>query len=253
MLLTACMSKAPCACCTTAMLIEPGSDAQEVQEDEPKPAAVVPFAGAWATLSALLNWPARGGSPDDELNSEDSSVTSGSHSDTSSSRINSGRAASISSCIRGDSDSVTTDRNSLNSQGSMVTSPRGSFASAESEDSSAESEDGSAESEVSSAESEVSSGKHSFSGQVTGLGGQGAGEVDEQGAGRGAAECKIKASWPDLAGQTTFSQHLYLCSRWVSTLSFFPQQPFSVFPACAYLPAFWSCLALFRQLLHRIA
>ena len=229
------MCKAPFARCTNAMLIEPGSGAQEVQEDELKPAAVVPFAGAWATLSALLKWPARGGSQADELNCEDSSVTNDSHSDTSSNAINSGRVASISSCISGDNDTISDDSNSVNSQGSMVVSPRSSFAGAESEVSTAESEDRSAESEVSSAESEVSSaesevssavsevssGKHSFSGQVTGLGGQGAGEVDEQGAGRGAAECKIRASRPGLAGQTAFSQHLYLTSRWVSTLSFF--------------------------------
>ena len=67
----------------------------------------------------------------------------------------------------------------------MVTSPRSSFASAESEDS--------------SAESEVSSGKHCLSSQVPSLGGQGAGDIDEHRTGRGAAECKLKASWPDLA------------------------------------------------------
>lgn len=60
----------------------------------------------------------------------------------------------------------------------MVTSPRSSFA---------------------SGESEVSSGKHSFSSQVTGLGGQEAVGIDEHGTGRGAAECKFTASWPDLA------------------------------------------------------
>ena len=228
------MCKAPFARCTNAMLIEPGSDAQEVQEYEPKPAAVVPFAGAWATLSALLKWPARGGSQEDEPICEDRSVTSDSHSDTSGSALNSGRVLSIGSCVSGDSDTVS-DSDSLSRHGSMITSPRSSIASAESEDSSAESEVSSAESEASSAESEVSSaeseassaesevssGKHSFSGQVTGLGSQGAGEVDEQGAGRGAAECKIRASWPGLAGHTAFSQNLYLSSRWVSTLSFF--------------------------------
>ena len=78
--------RASCAGSTSAMcmLIVPGPDAQELQESEPKPPAVNPFAGAFASLLDLLKRPARGGlarqSDDDSSGGDDShSIASNSH------------------------------------------------------------------------------------------------------------------------------------------------------------------------------